>query len=305
MRDGMMIRKFLFVIIFACVASVLAKPGAYDLEILRQYSQFAEFEKYFDVEKVKMSYPCDRRIFSIKKTSDIPPSKPYLYLYTIWADSKPENPLRKLSLIKFLFKFSEKFKNISFEKYSSELCDRIYAAIHKNLPFEKWLIREAQGEIVSIEYEDKIFDQLSIFKKDEIFRSVGISGTYVGTLKFGGVMEGRYTNECGGGFSYTLFDTYEFWFSDNGDVLVSSFNLGEDEPFLDTVLDEGFSRIKRCKESGRKRIPFDCYYSINSNEKCQDPFSKTDVPYRFPQFCDYLIVRNDGTIEYGPKSGRW
>ena len=298
-----MIRKFLFVIIFACVASVLAKPGAYDLEILRQYSQFAEFEKYFDVEKVKMSYPCDRRIFSIKKTSDIPPSKPYLYLYTIWADSKPENPLRKLSLIKFLFKFSEKFKNISFEKYSSELCDRIYAAIHKNLPFEKWLIREAQGKIVSIEYEDKIFDQLSIFKKDEIFRSVGISGTYVGTLKFGGVMEGRYTNECGGGFSYTLFDSYEFWFSDNGDVLVSSFNLGEDEPFLDTILNEGYSRVKRCKESRGKRIPFYCYYSVLSSEYCQDPFSKTDVPYRFPQFCDYLIIRHDGTIEYGPKSG--
>ena len=299
-----MVRKVLIFAVIACVASVLAKPGAYDLEILRQYSQFAEFEKYFDVEKVKMSYPCDRRIFSIKNTSDIPPSKPYLYLYTIWADSKPENPLRKLSLIKFLFKFSEKFKNISFEKYSSELCDRIYAAIHKNLPFEKWLIREAQGEIVNIEYEDKIFDQFSIFKKDEIFRSVGISGTYVGTLKFGGVMEGRYTNECGGGFSYTLFDTYEFWFSDNGDVLVSSFNLGEDEPFLDTILDEGFSRIKRCKESRGKRIPFYCYYSVFSNEYCLDPFSKTDVPYRFPQFCDYLIIRHDGTIEYGPKNGK-
>lgn len=299
-----MIRKFLFVVVsLVCAASVLAEPSTEILKGARRDSRFVEFEKYFDVEKVKMSYPCDRRIFSIKKTSDIPPRKPYLY--TIWADSKPENPLRKLSLIKFLFKFSENFKNISFEKYSSELCDRIYAAIHKNLPFEKWLIREAQGEIVSIEYEDKIFDQLSIFKKDEIFRSVGISGTYVGTLKFGGVMEGRYTNECGGGFSYTLFDSYEFWFSDNGDVLVSSFNLGEDEPFLDTVLDEVFSRIKRCKESRGKRIPFYCYYSVFSSEYCQDPFSKTDVPYRFPQFCDYLIVRHDGTIEYGPKSGNW
>ena len=296
-----MIRKVLIFAVIACVASVLAKPGAYDLEILRQYSQFAEFEKYFDVEKVKMSYPCDRCIFSIKKTSDIPPRKPYLY--TIWADSKPENPLRKLSLIKFFLQFDGNFKSFSSDKYPFELCESIYAAIHKNLPFEKWLIREAQGEIVSIEYEDKIFDQLSIFKKDEIFRSVGISGTYVGTLKFGGVMEGRYTNECGGGFSYTLFDSYEFWFSDNGDVLVSSFNLGEDEPFLDTVLDEVFSRIKRCKESRGKRIPFYCYYSVFSSEYCQDPFSKTDVPYRFPQFCNYLIVRHDGTIEYGPKSG--
>ena len=272
-----MIRKVLIFAVIVCAVLAMAKPGAYDLEILRQYSQFAEFEKYFDVEKVKMSYPCDRRIFSIKKTSDIPPRKPYLY--TIWADSKPENPLRKLSLIKFFLQFD-------------------------GIPFEKWLIREAQGKNVSIEYEDKIFDQLSIFKKDEIFRSVGISGTYVGTLKFGGVMEGRYTNECGGGFSYTLFDSYEFWFSDNGDVLVSSFNLGEDEPFLDTVLDEGFSRIKRCKESGRKRIPFYCYYSVFSSEYCQDPFSKTDVPYRFPQFCDYLIIRHDGTIEYGPKNGK-
>lgn len=303
MRDGMMIRKFLFVIIFACAASVLAKPSAYDLEILRQYSQFVELEKYFDVEKVKMSYPCDRRIFSIKNTSDIPPRNPYVYIYTIWADSKPENPLRKLSLIKFFLQFDGNFKSFSSDKYPFELCESIYAAIHKNLPFEKWLIREAQGEIASIEYEDKIFDQLSSFKKDEIFRSVGISGTYVGTLKFGGVMEGRYTNECAGGFSYTLFDTYEFWFSDNGDVLVSSFNSGEDEPFLDTVLNEGYSRIKRCKESRGKRIPFYCYYSVFSSEYCQDPFSKTDVPYKFPQFCDYLIVRHDGTIEYGPKAG--
>ena len=297
-----MIRKVLIFAVIVCAVLAMAKPGAYDLEILRQYSQFAEFEKYFDVEKVKMSYPCDRRIFSIKKTSDIPPRKPYLY--TIWADSKPENPLRKLSLIKFFLQFDGNFKSFSSDKYPFELCESIYAAIHKNLPFEKWLIREAQGEIASIEYEDKIFDQLSIFKKDEIFRSVGISGTYVGTLKFGGVMEGRYTNECGGGFSYTLFDTYEFWFSDNGDVLVSSFNLGEDEPFLDTVLDEGFSRIKHCKESRGKRIPFYCYYSVFSSEYCQDPFSKTDVPYRFPQFCDYLIVRHDGTIEYGPKNGK-
>lgn len=296
-----MIRKVLIFAVIVCAVLAMAKPGAYDLEILRQYSQFAEFEKYFDVEKVKMSYPCDRRIFSIKKTSDIPPRKPYLY--TIWADSKPENPLRKLSFIKFFLQFDGNFKSFSSDKYPFELCESIYAAIHKNLPFEKWLIRKAQGEIASIEYEDKIFDQLSIFKKDEIFRSVGISGTYVGTLKFGGVMEGRYTNECGGGFSYTLFDTYEFWFSDNGDVLVSSFNLGEDEPFLDTVLDEGFSRIKRCKESRGKRIPFYCYYSVFSSEYCQDPFSKTDVPYRFPQFCDYLIIRHDGTIEYGPKSG--
>ena len=297
-----MIRKVLIFAVIVCAVLAMAKPGAYDLEILRQYSQFAEFEKYFDVEKVKMSYPCDRRIFSIKKTSDIPPRKPYLY--TIWADSKPENPLRKLSLIKFFLQFDGNFKSFSSDKYPFELCESIYAAIHKNLPFEKWLIREVQGEIVSIEYEDKIFDQLSIFKKDEIFRSVGISGTYVGTLKFGGVMEGRYTNECGGGFSYTLFDTYEFWFSDNGDVLVSSFNLGEDEPFLDTVLDEVFSRIKRCKESRGKRIPFYCYYSVFSSEYCQDPFSKTDVPYRFPQFCDYLIIRHDGTIEYGPKNGK-
>lgn len=226
-----------------------------------------------------------------------------MYIYTIWADSKPENPLRKLSLIKFFLQFDGNFKSFSSDKYPFELCESIYAAIHKNLPFEKWLIREAQGEIACIEYEDKIFDQLSSFKKDEIFRSVGISGTYVGTLKFGGVMEGRYTNECAGGFSYTLFDTYEFWFSDNGDVLVSSFNSGEDEPFLDTVLNEGYSRIKRCKESRGKRIPFYCYYSVFSSEYCQDPFSKTDVPYKFPQFCDYLIVRHDGTIEYGPKAG--
>ena len=292
-----MIRKILVFAVFVCAASALAKPSAYDLEILRQHSQFRDFEKYFDVDDVQMSLSCEKSLFSIKKASDLAPKKPYLY--TIWAISKKQNPLRKLSLKKFLFKFSDKFKNLSFEKYSSELCEGIYAAIHKNLPFEKWLKGRIDG-VAGIEYEEQSWSGVT---KNEIFRSVGITGKYVGALNIGSVLESRYTGACGGGFSYNLFPKYEFWFSDDGDIFVSKAFFVSDEPLLDSVLNEGFSYIKRCKESEKVSISFDCYYSIVSNEKCQTPISKTDVPYRFPQFCDYLIIRHDGTIEYGPKSG--
>ena len=292
-----MIRNVLIFAVIACAASVLAKPDAYDLEILRQHSQFRDFEKYFDVEKVKMSYPCNRHIFSNKKVSDLASIKPYLY--TVWADSKPENPLRKLSLIKFFLQFDGNFKSFSSDKYSFELCESIYAAIHKNLPFEKWLKGRIDG-VAGIEYEEQSWSGVT---KNEIFRSVGITGKYVGALNIGSVLESRYTGACGGGFSYNLFPKYEFWFSDDGDIFVSKAFFVSDEPLLDSVLNEGFSYIKRCKEPEKVSISFDCYYSIISNEKCQTPISKTDVPYRFPQFCDYLIIRHDGTIEYGPKSG--
>ena len=47
-----MIRKILFVVVFACVASVLAKPSAENLERARRDSRFVVFEKSFNVTNV-------------------------------------------------------------------------------------------------------------------------------------------------------------------------------------------------------------------------------------------------------------
>ena len=303
-----MIKRLLpIVVAFASAVPTLAAPSIYDLEILRQYSKFVEFEKYFNVDKVHSKYRCDNhgRGTAFYRRSEKP------YSYTIWAVPKKQNPLRKLSLNKVLFDFREVKEDYSFgEEYSSGLCEGLYAAIHKNLSFKKWLKRAAQKQrnsLAGIEYEDEIYYQFRFshdVTKNEIFRIVGISGAYVGTLKYGSESVLRYSNWCGGGLDYGLLGSYEFWISDIGDVLVASTRMSwGDKTFFDSVFTRRAS-IKECKEP-KKIIPFDCYYSIISSEHCQDSFPKNAVPYRVPQYCDYIIVRKDGTIEYGPKSGRW
>ena len=301
-----MIKQLLLIVAaFASAVPTLAATSIFDLINLRQYSKFVELEEYFDVDKVHSRYPCDDRGLGTAS---------YRLLgypdYTIRAVPKKQNPLRKLSLKRFLFYFREVREGRSFgEKYSSGLCKGLYAAIHKNLSFEKWLKRASQKQrnsLVGIEYDDKIYRQRRFshdVTKNEIFRVVGISGTYVGTLKFGSESVFRYFNRCGGGISYGLLGSYEFWFSDNGDVLVASSKIWGDKSFLDSVFTRRAS-IKECKEP-KKIIPFHCYYSIISSEHCQDSFPKNAVPYRVPQYCNYIIIRNDGTVEIGPRSEWW
>lgn len=287
-------KNLFFAMEFVYAVSTLAAPSIYDLEILRQYSKFVEFEKYFNVDKVHSNYRCDNhgRGTAFYRRSEKP------FSYTIWAVPKKQNPLRKLSLNKFLFDFREVHEGFSFgEEYSSGLCEGLYAAIHKNLLFEKWLKQSAPKQrngVAGIEYEDEIY-------RNEIFRNVGIFGAYVGTLMYGSETVFQYSSRCGGGFSYSLLDSYEFWFSDNGDVLVARTKIRGDKFFLDSVFTRKAS-IRQCKEP-EKTIPFDCYYSIISSEHCQKPLLKNEVPYRIPQYCDYLIIRHDGEFEYGPESG--
>ena len=73
-------------------------------------------------------------------------------------------------------------------------------------------------------------------------------------------------------------DYYEFALSDSGDVLVSKAWVANGENFFDIVDDKPFFKVyKRMAEMKQWR----------------------------ESFFDYIIIRNDGTIEYGPKSGAW
>ena len=44
---------------------------------------------------------------------------------------------------------------------------------------------------------------------------------------------------------------------------------------------------------------FLCNHSLVSEKRCTEWRSK----YYKTEYCDYLIIHHDGTIEYGPKSG--
>ena len=70
-------------------------------------------------------------------------------------------------------------------------------------------------------------------------------------------------------------DYYEFALSDSGDVLVSKAWVANGENFFDIVgrFDSSYKRLFEMVGDG--------------------------------PFFDYLIIRNDGKIEYGPKSGAW
>ena len=313
-----MIRKILFFAVFACVASVLAKPSAYDLKQARRDSNFRVLERLFNIVDVKTEYSCYQKC--VEKSLKLFDKWDFVYkeyefvYYTVWAVPKVRNPLSKVGLKKFLFVFKFDLKKETFDEIPLQLMDDVYAAIRKNMSFEKWLKREvqepksgfnlAQNDFACIEYREReyikelgvSFDNRTV-TKDELFRKIGISGKYVGTLKIGAESKLRFSS---GPIRYYLHNNYEFWLSDNGDVLVAEISSYAGRPFIEY---KGPFHIERCKEPEKFSIPFDCYYSIISNEKCLTPISKTDVPYRFPQFCSYMIIRHDGTIEYGPKSG--
>ena len=81
---------------------------------------------------------------------------------------------------------------------------------------------------------------------------------------------------------------YEFWLSDNGDVLVTFAFVPNMEEFFNI---ENF-KINR----------FGRTYSVEPRiERCEGFDSKKNSLR--DGYCNYLIIRHDGTIEYGPKSG--
>ena len=312
----MKLGKILFIILFVCVASVCAKKQySYARERARHDSRFVEFEKYFDVTRV-----WTRPIFNGAHCCVIAEN------YSVYATPKVEKFFENLSFrFDWLFRGesiggiggclikanTESFKESPIDEV--KFYDKIKKSIYKNPSFAKWLQQESlrykeeseKSYVAKISYDKRINDGSWGSSVDDVWKNIGLSGKYVGTLQMGFESEfrGRLI-QCGHRWGYSFSSQYDFMLSDNGDILVSKLFFVSDEHFLASVLNGGYSHIERCKEPKKVGIPFDCYYSINSNEKCQDPFSKTDVPYRFPQFCDYIIIRNDGSIEYGAKNGK-
>ena len=166
---------------------------------------------------------------------------------------------------------------------SVKLFLRTIMVMQKNPSFEKWLrykIPLMNYYHVYLEKSDSVFVFWEPIDKDRIWKEVGMKGEYVGTLSF---------------FNWGTHQ-YEFILSDNGDVLVTWAEISKDVLFFDIPIDENnmlykifgkyvVAGMKRCRDS---RIDFKI---TGSNKNAL--------------FCDYLIIHHDGTIEYGPKSGRW
>ncbi len=310
-----MIRKILFVVVsLACAASVFAEPSEYALKQARRDSRFVVFEKSFNVTNVRT-----RPVYELGGDN---PCCVIAEDYSIYATPKGDKLFENLSF-RFDWRFQGKRIGCLIETNTQsfnespidevKLYEEIKKSIYKNPSFAKWLLQESlryKGEseksyVAKISYDKRINDGSWGSSVDDVWKNIGLSGKYVGTLQMGFESEfrGRLI-QCGHRWGYSFSSQYDFMLSDNGDILVSMLFFVSDEHFLASVLNGGYSHIERCKEPKKVGIPFDCYYSINSNEKCQDPFSKTDIPYRFPQFCDYIIIRNDGSIEYGAKNGK-
>ena len=164
---------------------------------------------------------------------------------------------------------------------SVKLFLRTIMVMQKNPSFEKWLrykIPLMNYYHVYLEKSDSVLVLWEPIDKDIIWKEVGMKGEYVGTLSF---------------FNWGTHQ-YEFILSDNGDALVTWAEISKDVLFFDIPIDENnmlykifgkyvVAGMKRCRDS---RIDFKI---TESNKNAL--------------FCDYLIIRHDGTIEYGPKSG--
>ena len=154
-------------------------------------------------------------------------------------------------------------------------------AVRKNPSFEKWLRYKMplmNYQRVSLVNQDSIAVLLEPLPKELVWNKVRMNGQYVGTLLF-------LEND---------FPRYVFILSDNGDVLVTWAEISKDEWFFDISIDkenwiyEKFgmafgARMKRCNDS---------------NFRTKQTASNMNA-----LFCDYLIIRHDGTIKYGPESG--
>ena len=131
---------------------------------------------------------------------------------------------------------------------------------------------------VYLEKRDSLFVLWESIDIDTLWKDVGMNGEYVGTLSF--------INEA--------VPQYEFILSDNGDVLVTVADISKYESFFDVSFDENQFFYKRYGHFMGVRMK-QCFDSRFDDE--------ITVANKNAVFCDYLIIRHDGTIEYGPKSG--
>ena len=158
---------------------------------------------------------------------------------------------------------------------------RTIMVMQKNPSFEKWLrykIPLMNYYQVYLEKRDSVLVLWEPIDKDRIWKEVGMKGEYVGTLSF---------------FNWGTHQ-YEFILSDNGDVLVTWAEISKDVLFFDIPIDDNNLLYKS----------FGKYFAARM-KPCNHPnFNiKITEANKNALFFDYLIIRHDGTIEYGPKSG--
>ena len=319
-----MIKKICFVIslllvldVYACkytpgpcenkLIKVETCPGIRDdMACARLDPKFKDFENFFDVEKVRSDRRLDSRCENIGKN------------FTFYVTPKVKIPFENI-----IFKFNMAFADSSFKKSPLDVVESfktMAAAIHKNPSFEKWLERNARERVEKkmphqlLVYENiaKIYNQKEIYVKgkswwnepiENVWNKIGMSGKYVGTLSFCEAPDFcEVVESCG---------TPDFLLGDNGDVFVPEIWLwnSKKEKILDVSQNEidaiPDTRLKQCKvQKSSKGIlsyveDFLCNHSLVSEKRCTEWRSK----YYKTEYCDYLIIHHDGTIEYGPKSG--
>ena len=226
------------------------------LEDSRIDPRFKKFEDFFKINAISTWY------FNPSFGSDD--------RYTFYVSPKGKTPFKE-----FVFRLRryETFEKDPLE--SIKLFLRTLIAIRKNPSFEKWLNYKSplmNYQDVAIEREDLIDARVELASREKIWRDVGMNGEYVATI--------RYRDND--------LPQYEFWLSDNGDVLVTFAFVPKMEEFFNI---ENF-KIKR----------FGRTYSVDPCiERCEGFDSKKNSPRE--GYCNYLIIRHDGTIEYGPESG--
>ena len=186
--------------------------------------------------------------------------------FSVSVTMKGETPFNELvfRLVKF-----EKFYEDPIE--SVKLFLRTLIAIRKNPSFEKWLRYKnnlMNYQETTLIYQDSLLAPSNPVSKEKVWKDVGMRGQYVGTLKFD-------------------YYHYEFVLSDNGDVLVTDAWVSKGEDFFNIEDDRPFVKGKKRQAEMIQRGKW--------NENGYIPDST--------HFFNYIIIRNDGTVEIGPKSG--
>lgn len=276
-----------------------------DMACARLDPKFKDFESFFDVEKVRSDRRLDSRCEDIGKS------------FTFYVTPKVKIPFENI-----IFKFNMAFADSSFKKSPLDVVESfktMAAAIHKNPSFEKWLEKNARERVEKkmphqlLVYENiaVINNQKEIYVKgkswwnepiENVWNKIGMSGKYVGTLSFCETPDFcEVVESCG---------TPDFLLGDNGDVFVPEIWVwnSKKEKILDVSQNEidaiPDARLKQCKvQKSSKGIlsyveDFLCNHSLVSEKRCTEWRSK----YYKTEYCDYIIIRNDGSIEYGPKS---
>ena len=189
---------------------------------------------------------------------------------------------------------------------------RLKNAIHKNPSFEKWLERNARERAEkkeprqSLVYENiaVINNQKDIYVQDygwepieNIWNKIGMSSKYIGALAFCTT-----PNFCS---RVVRCEFPKFLLGNKGDVFFpKKWNLKK-ENILEVSQNEiaSYASLKQCEDPKTSKgilsyiEDFLCDHSLVSEERCKEWRSK------YYKYCNYLIIRHDGTIEYGPKSG--